>query len=208
MTDEDNFNTRFAQDYVDFIRVSPWYEFNFMARIPQLLNGTSFFGPHFLRKCDRKYMLLTELLVKAGYGYLIKLGTKASYEDALPTTAVLVDRLPAMMPNTKVLKTNPDGSAVLLLPRYEAFHPAVSAFAQQGITFREIAGNNSAILLTVLAPETWQPRSPDFRLVFTQPILTQPGRRRVALVTPVGWLNRTARFIAEQGVTIEHVYDY
>lgn len=208
VTDEDKFNARFAQDYVDFIRVSPWYEFDFTSRIPALLTNTSFFGPYFLRKCDRKYMLLTELLVKAGYGYLIKLGTKASYDAALPTTAVLVNRLPATLPNVSVLKTQADGSALLLLPRYEAFHPAVSALVQQGVEFREIAGNNSAILVTVLAPAAWKPVSTDFRLVFTQPIITQPGIQRVALVTPVGWLDRTVRFIQKEGVTIEHIYDY
>ncbi|SFC73978.1 hypothetical protein [Spirosoma endophyticum] len=213
VTDEDKFNARFAQDYVDFIRVSPWYEFDFASRIPALLSGTSFFGTHFLRKCDRKYMLLTELLVKAGYGYLIKLGTKASYDEALPTTAVIIDQLPTAITtgrpgSVSPTKTYADGSALLLLPRYEAFHPAVSALAQQGVTFREIAGNNSALLLTVLAPATWQPASPDFRLVFTQPILTKPGLKRVALVTQVKWLDKTVRFVNEQGVKIEHVYDY
>ncbi|GAB2602958.1 hypothetical protein [Spirosoma areae] len=211
VTEEDQFNARFTKEYVEFIRVLPWYEFDFTSRIPKLLTGTSFFGPHFIRKCERKYMLLTELLVKAGYGYLIKLGTKASYDEALLVTAVVVDQLPPALtpvPNTKIEGVRPDGSAVLLLPRYEAFHPAVSALVKQGVTFREIAGNNSAILLTVLAPETWQPTSPDFRFVFTQPIVTKPGLKRVALVTPVGWLDKTIRFVNEQNVTIEHVYDY
>lgn len=210
VTDEDRFNAQFTQDYVDFIRVRPWYEFDFTARIPKLLGGTSFFGDHFFRKLDRKYMLLTELLVKAGYGYLIKLGTKASYDEALTTTAVIVDKLPPTLPTscTTTTQTYPDGSALLMLPRYEAFHPAVSALVQQGVSFREIAGNNSAILLTLLAPETWQPVSPDFRLVFTQPIITKPGLKRVALVTTVGTLHRTVRYVDTQHVRIEHIYDF
>ncbi|QDK78171.1 hypothetical protein EXU85_05995 [Spirosoma sp. KCTC 42546] len=208
VTDEDNFNAQFSQDYVDFIRVLPWYEFDFKSRIPQLLGGTSFWGPHFIRKCECKYLLLTELLVKAGYGYLIKLGTKASYEEALLTTAVIIDKVPPAPSPVPPAKTYPDGSALLLLPRYEAFHPAVSALVSQGVTFREIAGNNSAILLTVLAPETWQPVSPNLQLVFTQPIVTKPGLKRVALVTTVGSLDKTIRYVNEQKVKIEHVYDY
>lgn len=210
VTEEDAFNARFSREYVDFIRVRPWYEFDFTARIPQLLSGTSFFSSHFIRKCERKFMLLTELLVKAGYGYLIKLGTKASYDEALPTTAVIVGKAPAALPYpiNASTKTYADGSALLLLPRYEAFHPAISALVQQGVTFREIAGNNSAILLTVLAPETWQPASPGFRLVFTQPIVTKPGLKRVALVTPVTALDKTVRYVTEQRVKIEHLYDY
>lgn len=209
-TDEDKFNARFTQDYVDFIRELPWYEFDFTARIPQLLNGTSFFGPHFLRKCERKYMLLTELLVKAGYGYLIKLGTKASYDEALLTTAVVVDKaLPTTSSPTAttLVKTYGDGSTLLLLPRYEAFNPAALALVQQGATFREVAGNNSAILLTLLTPDTL-PTTASFRSIFTQPIVTKPGLKRVALVTTVGQLAPTLRYIHDQGVRIEHVYDY
>lgn len=209
VTDEDKFNAQFTQDYVDFIRELPWYEFDFTSRISRLFSETSFWGPHFIRKCERKYMLLTELVVKAGYGYLIKLGTKAAYDEALLTTAVVVDKAPDTLPaNTKLLKTYPDESALLLLPRYEAFNPAASALAQHGVTFREIAGNNSALLLTVLSPENWHPDRPDFRVVFTQPILTKPGLKRVALVTTVGRLNKTIRYVQEQHVTIEHVYDY
>ncbi|GAB4039539.1 hypothetical protein [Spirosoma gilvum] len=211
VTDEDKFNAQFTQDYVDFIRELPWYEFDFRSRIPRLFRETSFWGPHFIRKCERKYMLLTELLVKAGYGYLIKLGTKAAYDEALLTTAVLVDKLPTTLPpaaKAKLLQTYPDSSALLLLPRYEAFHPAVSALVQQGVTFREIAGNKSALLITLLAPESWQPTSPDLQLVFTQPITTKPGLKRVALVTTVDRLHKTIRYVQEQGVKIEHVYDY
>ena len=211
VTDEDKFNAQFTQDYVDFIRVLPWYEFDFTSRIPKLLRGTSFWGPHFARKCERKYMLLTELLVKAGYGYLIKLGTKAAYDEALLTTGVIVDKAPATFPavtKAKLLQTYPDSSALLLLPRYEAFNPAVSALVEQGVTFREIAGNNSALLLTVLAPENWKPVSDDFQSVFTQPIVTKPGLKRVALVTTVTRLHKTIRLIQEQRVKIEHVYDF
>ncbi|GAB3990835.1 hypothetical protein GCM10028807_18890 [Spirosoma daeguense] len=209
VTDEDKFNAQFTQDYVDFIRELPWYEFDFMSRIPRLFSETTFWGPHFIRKCERKYMLLTELLVKAGYGYLIKLGTKAAYDEALLTTAVIVDKAPAVLPEkTKLLQTYPDSSALLLLPRYEAFHPAASALVRQGVTFREIAGNNSALLMTILSPENWQPNLPGFRVVFTQPIVTKPGQKRVALVTTVGQLDETIRYVEAEHVTIEHVYDY
>lgn len=209
-TDEDKFNARFTQDYVNFIRELPWYEFNFTSRIPQLLSNTSFFGPYFLRKCERKYMLLTELLVKAGYGYLIKLGTKASYDEALLTTAVVVDKAPitSLPIATTLVKTDSNSSALLLVPRYEAFHPAASALAQRGAIFREVAGNNSAILLTLLTPDDWKPTKTNLRLVFTQPIVTRPGTKRVALVTTVRQLAPTLRYIHNQGIRIEHVYDY
>ncbi|POZ62896.1 hypothetical protein [Chromobacterium alticapitis] len=36
MLPEERFAARYAQDYVDFIRVYPWYQFDFFARLNQL----------------------------------------------------------------------------------------------------------------------------------------------------------------------------
>jgi hypothetical protein len=47
-TDEDKFNTYFTQDYVDFIKDRPWYEFDFKSRLKELWSSTSFFGSNFL----------------------------------------------------------------------------------------------------------------------------------------------------------------
>ena len=33
MTEEDKFGARVAQDYVDFIRVRPWYEYDFKGKL-------------------------------------------------------------------------------------------------------------------------------------------------------------------------------
>src|SRR5262249_7069002 len=46
MTAEDRFNAKFAQDYVEFIKVSPWYEFDFKSRLKTLWTDTPFFGKH------------------------------------------------------------------------------------------------------------------------------------------------------------------
>ncbi len=49
-----------AQDYVDFIRVRPWFEFSFARRLQALWNDTPLFGPHLLRKWERKLCLSAE----------------------------------------------------------------------------------------------------------------------------------------------------
>jgi hypothetical protein len=111
-----------------------------------------------LRKWERRYILTSEYGVKAVYGWVIKKLTKMSYEDPLPVTAVWVDRLPGgggpVPLEIAVLKRFPDGSALVTLPRYAAFKEHALALARQGATFREIAGNRSVILVTVLAPRS------------------------------------------------------
>ena len=57
-------------------------------------------------------------------------------------------------------------------------------------------------------PAAWSSPVPESRLLFTQPLLTQPGRQRVVLVVPVARLGETLRVLAEGGHELEHVYDY
>lgn len=212
MTEEDQFNARYMQEYVDFIRVTPWYAFDFKKRFVSLWRETSFFGPHFLRKLDRKFILSSELLGKAIYGWIIGLGTKTAYEEALPTTTVVVDYFPeeyaGEMPQIKFIQKVQDGSVILSLPRYAAFKPNAILLASKGVTFKEIAGNNSAILITALASEGWKPASDHYQYIFTQLILTKPGLARFALVTPVPSLGKTLTELKDKGIEIEHIYDF
>lgn len=208
-TAEDRFGARVAQDYVDFIRVRPWYEYDFLDKLVRLWTETGLQGPAPLRKWERKYALTTEYGVKAGYAWLIRLATRAAYEVAAPTTTVLLDSRPTISPGMGIRIVREDESGVLAdLPRYEAFKIAANSVAAQGIAFREIAGNSGDILLSVIAPQDWTPPQGS-RVLFTQPILTRPGRLRVALVLSVATLSSQLQALGrEPGTTLEHVYDY
>jgi hypothetical protein len=107
ITDEDKFNAVFTEDYVDFIKDRPWYEFDFKKRLKSLWPSTSFFGANFFRKIERKYILTSELFVKFIYGKLIGLGTKGVYEEAIPTTEVLVDSIPKNNLTLHIIKKYP-----------------------------------------------------------------------------------------------------
>jgi len=210
-TPEDAYGARIAQDYVDFIRERPWYEYDFWGKVKGLWRETSLVGPDMLRKWERKYALTSEYGAKAIYGWLIMLGTKASYDEALPVTAVVVDRLPEPAgADVKVLEKLPDGGALVLVPRYAAFRASAGALARGDANFREIAGNGAQapILVSVLAPAGWTPPAPDAEILFTQPLVTQPGAQRVAFTVPVGGLAELLRRLEAAQVRVEHVYDY
>jgi hypothetical protein len=210
-TAEDRLGARVAQDYVDFIRVRPWYEYDFRGQLRRLWSQTGLWGPDPVRKWERKYALTSEYGVKALYGWLIWKATQAAYEDAKPVTAVWLDRVPegleGELPDLTVLRRFPDGSALVTVPRYEAFKRYSAVLAGHGASFREIAGNRTVILVSALVPATRTP-APGERVLFTQPLLTQPGRQRVALVVPVDGLARTLNDLAHGGGELEHVYDY
>ena len=190
-TAEDKFNATFTQDYVDFIKDRPWYEFDFKTQLKNLWTNTTFLGNNSFRKLERKYILTSELLVKWGYGKLIGLGTKQVYEEALPTTTVLIEN-----------------NEINNLPRYDKFKQAITELSKQGQRFKEIAGNNSAILLTILVPATFNRKFENTQTVFTQPISSDLTMKRIALATPVTALNELLIQLDKQKIKIEHVFDY
>jgi hypothetical protein len=214
MSEEDRYGAKVAQDYVDFIRDVPWYEYDFAAKLAGLWRETSLWGPDVVRKWERKYALTTEYAIKAAYGWLIKKATKAAYEAPLPVTAVVVDRIPAgaekELSRLTILKPLDSGSALVLVPRYDRFMYYAAALAAKGANFGEIAGNgkDAVILVSALVPSAWKADNADFRILFVQPVLTRPREKRVAVVVPVGSLAALLNRLAADGARLEHVYDY
>lgn len=210
-TPEDRYAAEVAQDYVDFIRVLPWYEYNFWGKLKGLWRETPSTGPDMLRKWERRFSLTTEYGIKALYGQLIKVATQSIYDTPLLVTAVLVDPAPSAdpkLPQVKVLKQLPDGGALITVPRYEAFMVYAQGLAQQGLEFREIAGNRSIILVSLIGPDRWTPNTGVAKQLFEQPILTEPGRKRVVATAHVTALGKALREWSASGVTVEHIFDY
>jgi hypothetical protein len=214
-TAEDRFGAAVAQEYVDFIQVRPWYEFDFLRRLGGLWRSTGLWGPDPLRKWERKYALTTEYAVKALYGWLIGKATHASYDEASTVTAVVLDRLPEDGPHDvqklRVLARLDRGRVLATIPRYQEFTRYALELAGQGVSFEEIAGNRSVILVTVVVPAGWDLADAPVegeKVLFAQPILTQPRRQRMALVVPVGGLSAALRSLDRKRVEVEHVYDY
>lgn len=211
MTQEDVFAADVAQEYVDFIRVRPWYEFSFAREIERLWAETDLFGPHLIRKWERKLILSAEYLVKAQYATVITVATRAAYgkaeDEILVWAGGSTDEAVQGEPAIRVLDRFDDGSALLSLPRYEEFRDALIRLTGRGVWFREMAGNKE-ILLTCVVPESWPDRPAAGRVVFEKPILTEPGRKRVVIVVPVEGLHLLFGQLAADHYPVEHVYDY
>ena len=210
---EEAFAAKFAQSYVDFIRVDPWYKFDFWSELESLWTNVPLTGPNLIRKWERRFALTTELLVKQGYAQLIKLGTQSLYEAPKPVTAVVLSRIPA-----KGRSEHPDfvvhgeprrgGLVLATVPRYEGFTTYGRWLAAQGVDFVEIAGNRGDVVISLLVPSGWRPAGA--RVLFEQPILTRPGTKRVVLAVPVDRLAAALRHETSPGsqVSVEHIYDF
>lgn len=209
-TPEDRHAAAVAQDYVRFIRVQPWYEYDFSKALAGLWKETPAAGPNLLRKWERRFALTTEYMIKWGYAKLIKLGTQSVYDAPLPVTAIVAQPLPKpnmALPEIKVLAQQADGAVLITVPRYEAFMTYAQGLAAQGVDFSEIAGNSSFVLVSLLTPNVWKPEAPALPLL-VQPILTRPGVQRVVLTVPVAHLADALRRWNVAQLQVEHVFDF
>lgn len=208
ITDEDRFAAKYTQEYVTFIKDRPWYEFEFQKRLQSFWTTTALFGDNFLRKIERRYFITTELIAKLIYGKLIGLGTSVVYEEALMTTAVIVNSATKENLHYTTVKHFPDSSMLMYLPRYDKFNAAISELAKNGCSFKEIAGNNSAILLTVIVPDNYSISLNNVQILFRQTFPSNPRSQRIALVIPVPQLNALLKQLDSSKITVEHVFDY
>ncbi|TXI92741.1 MAG: hypothetical protein E6Q34_06120 [Burkholderiaceae bacterium] len=209
-TEEDHYAAKVARDYVDFIRIYPWYEYAYADKLKGLWHETSWSGNNMLRKWERKFALSTEYLAKMIYAKMIMLGTKSIYDAPLQMTGVVTDKAPTIdpqLPHLKVLSQLESGQSVIVIPRYEAFTTYSRNLAKQGLNFEDIAGNREFILVSVLATKNWKPAN-NSRLLFSQVILTQPDQQRFALLVPVNQLATSLRDWDLAQVEVEHVFDY
>lgn len=212
-TPEDEFGARVAQEYVDFIRVEPWYEFSFATRLKKLWAETDLFGPNLLRKWERKFSLSLEYLAKAQYALLIKVATKAAYGDADDEMLAWIGAVPSASlageAKVKTLRKFENGDALVALPRYEEFRDVSLRLARRGVRFEEIAGNDE-ILLTSVVPSVWRYDLSSGKVAFEKPILTSTngGSKRVAIVAPVRALHDVLNQLGSKGFAVEHIYDY
>jgi hypothetical protein len=210
-TAEEDFARAVALDYGAFLHTIPWFEYPFGDKLRKLWATTGLWGEHPIRKWERKIALSLEYGGKALYGWLIRGGAEVTYApEKLELLAVVEGVSPEMAerhPELRIVQPLDDRRTIVALPRYEPFTQLVPALAAEGVQFVEIAGND-AIMLTVLAPGDWVYDLNEGEFLFALPILTQPGRTRVAVKAPVMSLHAVLAAFERQGVVLEHLYDY
>ena len=211
MTQEETLAANVAKEYEEFIRIYPWYEFPFYDRFKNVWTKTDYNGEDLFRKWERKMFLSSEYGGKAFYSWLIKLGTKSVYGDAEEEIYVWIqspkpDELLKNL-NLKVFKKYQDSSLLVALPRYEKFKEAVTKLVDNKVKFLEIAGNDH-ILMTAVIPQASKFHFPHTKFLFQKPILTDSTLKRVAFELQVRNMHQALSEMADNGIGVEHIYDF
>lgn len=206
---EDTFAVRTAEEYGRFMHTIPWYEFPFGGKLRALWTENGAWGPHLLRKWERRFALSAEYGVKAGYAWLIRVATKSAYGDENPRTYIHAEHVPATPDGFPVerVRALADGSWILAIPRYEAFTPTLVTLTAQGMRVLDIAGN-ARVLVTALTPGNIPLPNPGARVLFARSLAADPPRRRIAIDVDVGALGDVLDALEKHGATLEHIYDF
>ena len=209
--EEDRYAYLTARAYADFVHIRPFYEYSFWKRFKGLWSENHLWGPHPIRKWERRLFLSVDYAVEALYCWLIQAATHASYGVEPENTCVWIEDasedLFAQEPRVRMVKPVGRGAYIAIIPRYQEFTTLAVRLAKRHVRFVEIAGNDE-IAITVIAPKGWTPIGMA-QLIFARPLPTRGENLRVALRCPVASLHEVLNALAAApGVQIEHVYDY
>ena len=202
-TSEQRYGANVAQEYVDFIKHTPWYAFDFGSKFIGIYTKNSFFGDDFIRKSERKFALSCEYGLKYIYAKVLGFFTKMGYEA------------PSL--STKVQLSKEGSTHTINFNRYDTFKDMSLGFAQEGYQFQKIAGNdkNSSILISLIADsKTLQ----ETQCILKTPILVDKTYQRCLLDVQISQLSKTLRnekihitdrFLPQKGeIKLEHIFDF
>lgn len=210
-TAEDKYADQVDKDYVNFIRIRPWYEYNFFHALTGLWAETNFFGPNFVRKIERKLFLSLEYSVKTVYAGFIGAGSHSVYGVESVDTYVVVKNIKDLSfskhPEVKKVKQLDNGQYEIIIPRYQPFTDIVPELSKEGVQFIDIAGNKE-IFLTALVDRNLKFSLTKGQIIFETNILTNPKQKRIALSVPVESLGQVLQDLQSKFGFIEHIYDY
>lgn len=207
---EEDYAAKVAYDYGAFIPTLPWFEFDFGKALTGLWTDTPFFGPHFLRKLERKAFLSLEYAAKWAYAGVIGAASHAVYGVADTRVYATLRSLPVEAlkdPEVKRIQTLKDGSVLITVPHYQGFTDTVPKLAELGVDFVEVAGNDE-ILMTLVAPQAWNYDLNAGAELFSLDCLDGSGLKRVAVQAPIRSLGAMLRQLKAQNLQLEHLYDY
>lgn len=210
-TQEEIYYQQVQAEYGQWLHNVPWFKFPFQDKLQGLWSETDLVGRGLIRKWERKLAISTEYLIKMVYGYFINQGAEASFGFVPDRTHLWVsgfsDDLLEAEPELILVKPLDNGEAIVSVPRYEAFTIVVPQLAEKGLQFLEIAGNDE-IVMAVLVEQDREFSLAAGDVFIEQTYLSQPTFKRLVMTVPVEDLNTVLVQVSEQGLILEHLYDY
>lgn len=204
-TPADRHYAEVARDYGAFLHHTPWFAFPFSEQRAAMPPGDGS-----LRSRERTASVWVELMAKGIWGSILGGASASAYGTEAETVLAWVKPHgvdPASIDGVQVVEPLGRDHLLISVPRYEPFSSAVPALADAGVEIVQIAGGKT-LLVQVSAPADWDRAVLWGDVLVSWPILTEPGKQRVALEVAVGRLHEVLPALRREGVQLEHLYDY
>jgi hypothetical protein len=214
-TPEDRFAAETARELARFEHGGLWQQYPFFTRLKTLWGTTPAWGPHPLRKWERRAALSVEYSVEAACAWVGRLVAAAPAErDVTRLHAWVGSTTPAVIQanGAELVSTVGPGSYIVTVPRGDAFMRTVVGLVGSGARILDVAGNDEIVLVALVragdaaAPSGDQP--PAGHVLASDPRLVDPGSRRVTLRAPLARLGDVFTWLQARGATLETIVDY
>lgn len=200
---EDLLAWQMADTYAAFLQQTPWYAFPFADYLGKLW-ALPWQGTATARSVERRLALSLEWGGKAIYARLM-----AAAAGLSPASLTIRSVLSGVEPTAEmiIVERRPDGSVIVETPRYRAFTAFLLHQMGKGHRILEIAGQTE-ILVTVLAPPSWQAPPGLPPALVTVPLQARPGWQRLGYFVGLDALPALNAALGRAGGQFEHAYDY
>jgi hypothetical protein len=176
-------------------------------------------GPHVVRKWERRAVLSVEYGIKAlcASGARLIAATPPD-KDTARLHAWVGGATPAVLQanGAEIVSTVGPGSFIVTLPRGDAFTRSLVGLIGGGVKVLDVAGNDEIALTAIVRQSDPGPERaaaaedspPAGRVLASDALLTEPAARRLTLRTPLARLADVAAWLQRRGGVLEQLYDY
>ncbi|KZK79172.1 hypothetical protein PsW64_03270 [Pseudovibrio sp. W64] len=203
---QDQLEYSVSVEYAKFLHQTPWYKFDFDG-VRQELNAATLNDG--LRSWERWMALNLEWWAKAQYAKAIATAVDTIGHDELTMQSVISTPAGSNVLSEYDLEVvqELDDKLIIQTPRYRKFTDLVLRLSKDGIMFHEIAGNDD-ILISALTSHTAVKPALSAASTISETERNTGNQQRLLIETKVPALSRTLQELQQQGVVIEHIYDY
>ena len=196
----DDLSAQQAATYAAFLQQVPWYQYDFRADADALDAAAT----EALRDGERNFALGLEHRARASYAEVIAQAVAATGFDDLTLQMVVTGLTPAQIeavPGVTIIGTVGDNGTEIETPRYRELTGILAAWADQGASFLDMAGNDQ-IMFTATSDAEEVPGA------LASLSRQGYGDTRHLFLVPVPDLAETLRDLAANDLTLEHIHDY
>ena len=164
-------------------------------------------GPHVIRKWERRAVLSVEYGVKALCASAARLlAATPPDKDTARLHAWVGGATPAVLQanGAEIVSTVGPGSFIVTLPRGDAFTRSLVGLIGGGVKILDVAGNDEIALTAIVrrpatGPSAADEAPPAGRVLASDALLTEPAARRLTLRAPLARLADLAAWLQRRG---------